>query len=145
MASNAELEELRAEIERQKVLLKKLSDQINPPPRPEWKHQPPDYTAGMSMGRSAMEAMAAVDTSGLQEDLRAFQQKQRSTSSPAEPQRPRGSGWVEPHPLEPPPGIEHCDRLVDAQDRIDRTELAMRLAKTETLQKAAKGAGDDNK
>lgn len=48
---------------------------------------------------------------------------------PAEPQRPRGTGWVEPRPLEAPPGIEHVDRLVDAQDRIDRAELIAKLTK----------------
>jgi hypothetical protein len=44
-------------------------------------------------------------------------------------QRPRGTGWVEPRPLEAPPGIEHVDRLVDAQDRIDRAELIAKLTK----------------
>jgi hypothetical protein len=44
-------------------------------------------------------------------------------------QVPRGSGWVSERPLEPPQGIAHCDRSVDAQDRIDRAELALRLAK----------------
>ena len=31
----------------------------------------------------------------------------------------RGSGWAKPIPVEPPPGVAACDRLVDHQDRID--------------------------
>ena len=42
----------------------------------------------------------------------------------------RGSGWVEPQGLGPPPGVELCDRLVDAQDQHDRAELAERLRKS---------------
>ena len=84
-----------------------------------------------------MRRMAAVDTSGLQADLRAFQQQQRAASSPAEPQRQRGSGWVEPRPLEPPPGVALADRLVDAQDKIDRAELIQR-----ELKLARMGKGD---
>ena len=29
-------------------------------------------------------------------------------------------GWVEARPLEPPPGVAICDRLVDEQDAKDR-------------------------
>ena len=88
-----------------------------------------DLTEGMSMDRASMRRMAAVDTSGLHADLRAFQQQQRSQSSPAEPQRQRGSGWVEPRPLESPPGVAIADRLMDHQDKIDRAELIERELK----------------
>jgi hypothetical protein len=40
-------------------------------------------------------------------------------SKPDEPDRPR-TGWVDPAPLQSPPGIEHVDALCDAQDRRDR-------------------------
>jgi hypothetical protein len=33
-----------------------------------------------------------------------------------------GSGWVEPKPLRPPEGVEHCDRIADAFDRRDRAK-----------------------
>lgn len=89
-----------------------------------------DLTEGMSMDRASMRRMAAVDTSGLHEDLRAFQQQQqRSQSSPAVPQRQRGSGWVEPRPLESPPGVAIADRLMDHQDKLDRAELIERELK----------------
>ncbi|MGA8802595.1 MAG: hypothetical protein WB614_22765, partial [Pseudolabrys sp.] len=118
-----------SEIEDLKKELQALKDQLNPPPRQPSTWQPVDRTASMTMDPATMRRMAAVDTSGLQADLRAFQQQRSVTSSPAEPQRPRGTGWVEPRPLEAPPGIEHVDRLVDAQDRIDRAELIAKLTK----------------
>jgi hypothetical protein len=32
------------------------------------------------------------------------------------------SGWVEPLPLRPPPGVALADKIVDAQDKKDRLE-----------------------
>jgi hypothetical protein len=34
----------------------------------------------------------------------------------------KGSGWRNPTPLEPPPGVAICDQLMDTQDAIDRAE-----------------------
>ena len=62
------------EIEDLKKELQALKDQVNPKPRPPSTQAPIDRTAGMSMDRETMRRMAAVDTSGLHEDLRAFQQ-----------------------------------------------------------------------
>ena len=42
--------------------------------------------------------------------------------------RVRGSGWRDEVPISTPPGIAHIDRLVDAQDEQDRTELARKIA-----------------
>ena len=39
----------------------------------------------------------------------------------------RGDGWQNPLPLEQPPGLSICDRLVDVQDFLDRRDLAARL------------------
>jgi hypothetical protein len=36
------------------------------------------------------------------------------------------SGWVDPLPLKPPPGVNLADRIVDAQDQKDRVEAAFR-------------------
>ena len=36
------------------------------------------------------------------------------------------TGWRNPTPLGPQPGINHVDRLVDAQDRRDRHEFIQR-------------------
>jgi len=39
------------------------------------------------------------------------------------PPSPKGSGWVEAAPLQPPSGVEHVDRLVEAQSRADRAAV----------------------
>ena len=54
--------------------------------------------------------------------------------SQSQPQRK--GGWVEPRPLEPPPGVAIADRMMDAQDAIDKAELALKFAK------ARMGKGD---
>jgi hypothetical protein len=33
-----------------------------------------------------------------------------------------GTGWVNPRPIGPPPGVAHCDRMMDAADARDRRE-----------------------
>jgi hypothetical protein len=140
MAEDKSVEALRAELELQKAELKKLRDQVNPPPRPPYVHQPPDYTAGMSMGPSAMKAMIDALPASFYADLRADARKPNpvtqasssplSTTPSTQPQpTQRGTGWREEAPLGPPPGIKYVDELVDQQDKIDRAELAMLLAK----------------
>jgi hypothetical protein len=42
-----------------------------------------------------------------------------------------GSGWQGAQPLGPPPGTKIIDALCDEQDRIDRAERALALAKAE--------------
>jgi hypothetical protein len=41
--------------------------------------------------------------------------------------KPYRHGWVDPAPLPRPAGIEHVDRLVDQQDRIDAAARARQL------------------
>ena len=48
-----------------------------------------------------------------------------------------GSGWSAPTPLSNPPGVAQADRLMDAQDRRDRIELAQRIAAHEAAMRAA--------
>ena len=140
------LEALRAELELQKKKLKDLEAKVNPPPREPWVHQPPDYTAGMSMPRSAMQAMIdAVPESvmaGIRADARKPNPVTEASSSPistsssaaqSQPQPQRGTGWVEPRPLESPPGVALADRLMDRQDEIDKAELAIKLWKAGRL------------
>jgi hypothetical protein len=95
--------------------------------------QRPDYTAGASMPASALAAMMAAVPESVMRGIVADAFKPNPVTGGPNPQPTsqvqRGSGWIDERPLEPPPGIEHCDRLVDAQDRIDRAELALRLAK----------------
>jgi hypothetical protein len=130
-----------SEIEDLKKELKALKDQINPPPREPFHMPRFDPTEGMSMPRSAMQAMVDASSSYMA-DLRADARKPNpvtasqsplSSSSSSQPtsQVQRGTGYRDAVPLGPPPGIEHCDRLVDAQDKIDRAELALKLAKAD--------------
>jgi len=135
MSDDDELSKLKKEIA-------ELKQRIDPPPRPPSTWQPPDYTAGMSMPLNAvLEMMKAVPESqmrGLRAD--ALKPNPVTGSAPPQPQQPvkRGSGWQEPRPLEPPPGIRHIDEMMDAQDERDRAELALKFAKAEL----SKGKGE---
>jgi hypothetical protein len=39
----------------------------------------------------------------------------------------RGSGWINPTPLTPPSGVEHCDRIAEHFAALDKRELEKRL------------------
>ena len=133
------VEALRAELELHKAELKKLHDQINPPPREPFQMPRFDPTEGMKMPRSAMLEMLKVSPEDLMRELRADARRPNpvteASSSPLptkpsaqQPQR-RGSGWIEPRPLESPPGLKYVDAQIDAQDAKDRAELALKFAK----------------
>jgi hypothetical protein len=74
-----------------------LKQRIDPPPRQPSTYQPPDYTAGMSMDRSAMQAMIDVSvTSGIAAD--AFKPNPMTVGPNPQPQSQpaqRGTGWIE--------------------------------------------------
>ena len=40
----------------------------------------------------------------------------------------RGTGWVDPGRLEPPPGVEHVDRIADHFAAVDRSEAIKKIA-----------------
>jgi hypothetical protein len=133
MSDESELSKLKKEVA-------ELKDQLNPPPRQPSTHPRFDPTEGMSMPRSAMQAMVDAVPDALMRDLRADARKPNPATlsggvtkpTPTEPPKVIGKkGWIDERPIEPPPGIEHCDRMMDEQDRVDRAELAMRLAKAE--------------
>ena len=139
-----------SEIEDLKKELQALKDQINPPPRPPSTYQPRDLTEGMSMPKSAMLEMIKAVPESLMRELRADARRPnpvteassstvRSTPAAQHSQPQRKGGWVEPRPLEPPPGVALADRLVDAQDARDRAELIERELK---LAKVRMGKGD---
>ena len=132
------VEALRAELELHKAELKKLRDQINPPKSEPYVMPRFDPTEGMSMPRNAMQAMVDASSSymaDIRSDARKPNPVTEASSSTvrgtpaAQPQRRNTGGWRDEVPLGPPPGIEHVDRLVDAQDAKDRAELALKLAK----------------
>jgi hypothetical protein len=158
MTTQEQLEELKAQLEIEKAKLKALQDQINPPPRPQYDPPPRDYTAGMSMPKSAMQAMIDAVPASVMADIRGDARRPNpvqassspltSSSSAHEPQPQRKGGWVEPRPLESPPGLKYVDAQVDAQDAKDRAELALKLAKAAAIEQAAKkqasGPTDDD-
>ena len=59
-----------------------------------------------------------------------------SHSDPGLPGSHRGNGWRPETPFGPQPGINHVDRLVDAQDAKDRAELIAEHARTAAVRKA---------
>jgi hypothetical protein len=137
---NEELKARNAALEERVAKLEKAAK----PPEPSEPFVMPriDYTQGMTMGRSAMQAMIdAVPESvmaGIRADARkpnpiqASQAPLTSTTPSAHQSQPqRKVGWIEPRPLESPPGLKYIDAQVDAQDAKDRAELALKLAKVE--------------
>jgi hypothetical protein len=134
MDQEKNVEALRAELEIEKAKLKALQDQLNPPPKQPSTHPRFDPTEGMSMPASAMKAMIDAVPESVMRGLRADALKRNPVTggaAPAPQAQQRGSGWIEERPLEPPPGIALADRLMDHQDKIDRAELALKLAKME--------------
>ena len=51
---------------------------------------------------------------------------QKSATRDGEPEE-RGTGWSKEVPIRPPDGVDLIDRLVDAQDAIDRREREKRF------------------
>src|SRR5262249_62175413 len=98
-------------------------------PMPRYQFDP---TEGMSMPASAMREMMKAVPDALMQAIREDARKPNAVTGGANPQPTnqvqRGSGWAKPIPLEPPPGIALCDRLMDAQDAQDRIELARKIA-----------------
>jgi hypothetical protein len=97
-----ELEELRARV----AALEKAAEPKAERPRP----QPIDWTAGMSMDRSAILAMAAVvGDRGMAEIVK---EQARPVTLPSVSGEPvRGSGWREATPIGKRSELE--DRIVD--------------------------------
>jgi hypothetical protein len=128
-----------------------LKRKIEPPqpftPQPFQRYDP---TAGMSMPRSALEAMFMPDR--MVQDIVREQRVSSVTQGPSAdgttgtvsavhtssglPGSHRGTGWVEPRPMGPPPGVAAADRLMDAQDARDRAELIVQEARTAAVRKA---------
>ena len=73
------------------------------------------------------EMVRAVDTDVIREivrDQRRAPIVPSSIAGQSTAQSPgRSSGWSNPQPLSPPPGVALADKLMDAQDEIDRREL----------------------
>ena len=88
-------------------------------------------------------------TAGVMADLRADARRPnpiQASQSPipstpstlSQPQR-KGTGWVEPRPIESPPGLKYVDAQIDAQDAKDRAELIERELKLARMGKGEAG------
>jgi hypothetical protein len=132
-----ELEKLKAENDALRKRMEKLEEQVNPPPRQPSTHPRYDPTEGASMPRSAMLEMMKAVPESVMRGIRADAWRPNPVTSPSSmnptsnerTETKRGSGWQEATPLGPPSGIAQCDALMDAQDRIDKAELALKFAK----------------
>jgi len=152
MSDKSELAALKKKVEALESALSGKEDK--PKPKKEFVPQPYeryDPTAGMSMPRSALMAMAQDPSNQV---MRGVIQDRHAPTSPSfagtsgavsgvhRDGPVNTSGWRDAAPIGPPPGVAQADRLMDAQDRRDKIELAQRLAAHEAAMRAAqKGKG----
>jgi hypothetical protein len=84
------------------------------------------------MPPSAIQAMTAVVNDKLMRDI--VNDNRRGVSEPgwlppkAGGAVKRGTGWVDPGRLEPPPGVKHVDRIADHFAALDRLETLKKVA-----------------
>jgi hypothetical protein len=127
-----ELDELKAENAKLTDRIEKLENQLNPKPLSASNRGPRDYTEGFSMPKSAMRAMVDALPGAVVRELAVDARKPNPVTGGANPQPSKQRAtpnFIPERPLEPPPGINHVDRLMDQQDAIDRAERALALAK----------------
>jgi hypothetical protein len=144
MTNKDEIAALRKRIE-------ELEAKAKPPePFKPQPYEPIDWTARMSMPPSALRAMVEAVPDHLMRSIVKDHQgaptgpigaipTSRQSSGGGGPANVPGSGtgWAHETPLGPPPGVAQADRLMDAQDAKDRTELIEREAKLQAMQKLA--------
>ena len=100
-----------------------------------------DPTSRMQMPPSVVREMVEAVGSTMRDVIADNRHPVNRPSSllgpePREPKPTRGSGWIDPAPIGPPPGIQIIDRMLDAADRrdaedgLDRAVRAARLGQT---------------
>ena len=110
----------------------RISALEQPKTKPEFKvqpYQPIDWTANMSLPRSAIEAMVrAVPDSVVRGVVGDNYGKGAPVEKPVETKViPSQKGWVEPAPLGPPEGQRWVDAQLDVAAALDKAELAKKL------------------
>lgn len=127
------IEELEAELEKIKAEMAVLKALLpgQPKPRKPWAG-PIDYTARAVMPSAAVAAMVQAvgddQVAAIARELRNPPGPSSLSNGSEGPARPIGrNGWIDETPNKPPPGIELIDRLVDAQDALDRAERERRF------------------
>src|SRR6516162_3704431 len=134
MTDNSEIADLRRKVE--------ALERAAKPPEPftPEPYQRFDPTAGMSMPRSAMEAM--IMPNHVMQDIVREQRVSSVAQGPSAAgaggtisavHRSPGlfgtqNGWRNAAPIGPPPCVAAADRLMDHQDALDRAELIKREA-----------------
>jgi hypothetical protein len=123
-------EELRA--------LKARIDRL-PPPKPfvsGWK--PHDYSHNVCAidprvpwVRDLVRANAAAGVDAAMAAEMADRRRPQPQPPSAGPRVERGNGWAPAVPIAPPEGINHVDRLCEAQDAIDRQKRIARMSPAE--------------
>jgi hypothetical protein len=125
-----------------------LEAKAKPPPEmPEPKYpQRWDPTANFRMPAETVREMARVVPDAMMRDI-AMRDGRAPTGPSAQGVVPSsqglsnvrtgggGKGWAHEIPLGPQPGINHVDRLLDAQDARDRHELMMAEARRQAMLK----------
>jgi hypothetical protein len=90
-----------------------------------------DPTEGFRLPASAVKAMCDVvpDFRGIAQEQKHGMGEPGGFGAIAKPSAAveRGTGWAKAVKLEPPPGVAHCDRMMDVQDGLDKRELEKRL------------------
>jgi len=109
------------------------------PFRREW-----EGIVAIERNRQRIRAIERATKVTLPPDNRGWTGKPAPSSAPAPPAEPssgRPSGWAKFDPLSSPPGVDICDRLMDAADARDRMERveAERAFKQSILDAFAEG------
>jgi hypothetical protein len=110
--SKEDIAELKSRIAALEAKLEPTASVSAAPPRPSFQR-----LDRLSMPPSAMADLVAAVPS--MSDIVADSRRGVSQNTSISPEKPRGTGWIDPLPLKSPPGIDVIDKLVDAQDRRD--------------------------
>ena len=144
-----ELTELKAAQAQMAARIAELERAAKPPPAPDPKNfQRYDPTANFGMPAETVREMARAVPDSMMRDI-AMRDGRAPTgpsaqgvvpsSQPLSNVRTGGggsSGWREPTPLGPPPGVAILDQIMDHEDAKDRAELVERHARMAAMRAA---------
>jgi hypothetical protein len=137
-------DKLETELAALRARVAELEARANPPAPPKFEAGTSGpTTTDLALSRISMspEVMAEMVRAVGNETIRGIVksggvgvlQSTATTPSPTRVSAQYTSGWRDPGPLGPPPGVAIADRLMDVQDARDRAQLianeARRLAK----------------
>jgi hypothetical protein len=139
-ALRRELDELKAKVSPPKSTFKEMTDAEHR----DWVHQMQERRMSMAMPPSVIRDLTVLDDAtvrGIVNDNRNAPTGPTGaiprSHQPSNPDAGSGTGWVDPRPLGPPPGIRYVDAQIDAQDAKDRAVLVQQAASAEAARKFA--------